>query len=438
VLAVTTALVTAVAGAVTVGAGPASADASLGAAIADVADAQLSAGHTHEDATGCNFYTGAIGNPDSGCATPGWGSGDWCADFAKYVWREGGAVEDLSSLNSYADSFRTYGINHDTWHTPSGYTPRPGDAIVYPDKNGNGIADHVGIVISSSGGQVTSVEGNSGSGNGVVGKYTQSVGVAWGYTTPVGHGLAKSRDVTGNGWDDVVARNATDHALYVYDGYASGKLASARQLGAGWGAMTSVLTGEFTGDRVNDLIGIQTSGDMYLYTGNGNGTFGAGRVIGTGWGAMRFVVTADFTGEGHNDLVALRTDGVLFEYTGKGNGTFAAPRQLATGWGGQTALLAGDFDNDDHGDLVGRSPEGNLNVYTGHGDAAFKAPVEISHGWQGMTALIPGDFTGDDYTDVLGRTSDGRLLMYPMGHGGSLGAGTALGTGWNNLDLFQS
>ncbi|SDZ34253.1 Repeat domain-containing protein [Amycolatopsis xylanica] len=246
-----------------------------------------------------------------------------------------------------------------------------------------------------------------------------------------------SRDVTGNGWDDILARNASDDKLYLYDGFAPGKLASPRAMGTGWGATRIVLTGDFTGDTEGDLLGITTAGDMNLYTGNGS-TFSAPKLVGTGWNSMKFVVTADFTGEGTNDLIGIQEgSGDLYFYAGNGNGTFSAPRKLASGWGGQTALVAGDFDDDNHGDLVGRAANGDLNQYRGYGNAQFSAPAKFSNGWNGITALIPGDFTGDGKTDIAGRTADGTLNLYPS-YGTTLGSGVALGTGWNGHNLYQS
>lgn len=247
-----------------------------------------------------------------------------------------------------------------------------------------------------------------------------------------------SRDVSGNGWDDIVARNAADNDLYLYNGYASGKFNSPQKLGTGWGGTTTLLTGDFTGDSAGDLLGISTNGDMNLYAGNGHGQFAAPKKIGSGWGSMKYVVTADFTDDGVNDLIGLQNgSGDLYLYRGNGNATFSAPTKIAGGWGGQTALVAGDFTGDGHGDLVARDPSANLNLYTGHGNAAFNAPTKFGSNWSGITALIPGDFTGDGKTDIAGRTTDGTLNLYPS-NGNTLGAPQKLATGWNIHNLYQS
>jgi CHAP domain len=65
----------------------------------------------------------------------GWHNGEWCADFVKYCWDNGGA--DTSDLNGLADSFRAYGDDpkHNTSHKDASYQPQVGDAIVYGDQH---------------------------------------------------------------------------------------------------------------------------------------------------------------------------------------------------------------------------------------------------------------------------------------------------------------
>lgn len=163
-----TALVGLVAGLLVMLAGQPVASASqVGDAAANVALGELgpnrSPGHLENPAnSGCNKYSGALYGASSGCA-PGygdnghWGTNAWCADFAKWVWKQVGA--DTSGLDSRAITFYNYGFNHGTWHPAgSGYTPQPGDAILYGINASKTYADHVGIVAASSGPGV--VQGN--------------------------------------------------------------------------------------------------------------------------------------------------------------------------------------------------------------------------------------------------------------------------------------
>ncbi|WP_155361037.1 CHAP domain-containing protein, partial [Acrocarpospora macrocephala] len=169
--------------------------------IVSVAQSQLNnASRNHEQplGSGCNYYTGYFRTwkPAAGCpATDGvqWRDSDWCADFSKYVWKNAGVpyadVPETSGgvLTGWASSFKDYGTTHGTWHTrASGYTPQPGDALVF-DWDQNGVIDHVGIVKSASGSTVYTIEGNSGD-RIKENSYSRTNIDIVGYSSPVGAG----------------------------------------------------------------------------------------------------------------------------------------------------------------------------------------------------------------------------------------------------------
>ncbi|MFC4531966.1 CHAP domain-containing protein [Sphaerisporangium dianthi] len=167
--------------------------------IVSVAQGQLgnsSRNHEQPMGSGCNYYTGYFRSwkPSSGCpSTDGvqWRDSDWCADFSKYVWKNAGvknaniAEGDGGVLTGWAASFRNYGTKYGTWHTrSSGYTPQPGDAVVF-DWDGDGEIDHVGIVKSATSGTVYTIEGNSGD-RIKENSYSRSNGDIVGYSAPLG------------------------------------------------------------------------------------------------------------------------------------------------------------------------------------------------------------------------------------------------------------
>ncbi|MEV8506229.1 CHAP domain-containing protein [Actinoplanes sp. NPDC051475] len=119
----------------------------------------------------------------------GWVGRNWCADFAKYIFKWAGA--DTEHLNGLAASFKTYGVAMGTWHRAGSYIPRRGDAVMY-DWDHDGDIDHVGIVTSwyadNTDGTYGSVEGNRGGGNGKVIHVTDqdnNGASVYGFTTPV-------------------------------------------------------------------------------------------------------------------------------------------------------------------------------------------------------------------------------------------------------------
>ena len=97
----------------------------------------------------CNKYS-AYWGAGTACAH-GLRSEEWCADFAAWVWRKGGARFTYgytpSDINAAAESFYLWAVAHGTWHPlGSGYTPRPGDVAVYGLDPTSGTAAHVAIV----------------------------------------------------------------------------------------------------------------------------------------------------------------------------------------------------------------------------------------------------------------------------------------------------
>jgi hypothetical protein len=80
---------------------------------------------------------------------------EWCADFAAWAWKQGGAEVDYQLapgfLNSNSASFYVWGLEHHTWHpVGSHYVPQPGDVAVYGLDTTAVTADHVAIVTAAS------------------------------------------------------------------------------------------------------------------------------------------------------------------------------------------------------------------------------------------------------------------------------------------------
>jgi len=136
---------------------------------------------------------------------------NWCAEFARWVWAKSG-VPDVRGLNSWAQSFKDYGIDRDLYHRrSSGYDPQPGDAIVFDwdhDPGDDHPIDHVAIVTSVSGGQVHTIGGNQDGSdfyNSVVSRASYSLGNGDidGYVEPSGADGRRSHDFNEDGRDDI-------------------------------------------------------------------------------------------------------------------------------------------------------------------------------------------------------------------------------------------
>ncbi|MCH4071973.1 RICIN domain-containing protein [Pseudoramibacter sp.] len=120
--------------------------------VANIAESQLG---THEGTNNYTkygvWYAGLVHNKS-------FEHGAWCAMFASWC----GAQAGVPSSIYYYHAYTPYGVqwyqSHNCWQWKN-YTPRTGD-LVYYDWQRDGVVDHVGVVVNSQNGMITTVEGN--------------------------------------------------------------------------------------------------------------------------------------------------------------------------------------------------------------------------------------------------------------------------------------
>jgi hypothetical protein len=248
-------------------------------------------------------------------------------------------------------------------------------------------------------------------------------------TTPFG-------DRNGNGWSDVLARQSSNGALYLYPGNGTG-LAARTQIGSGWNVMNAIVRhGDFTGDGFEDIFAREAStGYLWRYPGTASGGFGARTRHGTGWNAMREITAiGDLTGDGRNDLVAVATStGRMYLYPGPNLTTRIA---LGVGWNTMDELTGiGDFNRDGRTDLIAREKAtGNLWFYPGQG-GTFPTRMRISTAnWSGLRDIASiGDFNRDGFLDMVAvLKSTGNMYRY-LGTSTGFASGIFSSSGWSGL-----
>jgi hypothetical protein len=417
----------------------------------------------------CNFYSGQV-DGGSGCdGHSGWGYGDWCADFVRYIWGRAGGVRGMSRLDSYAESFKTYGIAEGTWHPVGGtaYTPKPGDAVVYMDDGGiRGKADHVGMVESYSNGTLTTIEGNWSY---RVSKRVNPTRIQ-GFTEPVVTDSGGSKhDFTGEGRDDVVAVTKSANggtSLTLYAGGGTGASPTLSWKGTGGSDnlpfdSTKFTVGEVNGDDKSDVVWLgptSTGGTQFgVFRGNGTGFDGsvfAGSTSLPLAGAQ--YVTGDFTDDERDDLVAITksANGGTSLTLYAGGGTATAPNFTWKGTGGSdnlpfdsTKFTVANANGDNKDDVVwlGPTPTGGtqFGVFRSNG-AGFDGSV-----FAGSTSLsmagaqyVTGHFTDDDRDDLVAITKSANggtsLTLYAGGGTATAPSFTWKGTGGSDNLPFDS
>lgn len=249
---------------------------------------------------------------------------------------------------------------------------------------------------------------------------------------------------------DVLVRDKAGR-LWFLRGDGTGQLVGT----GGWNAMNALARhGDFSGDGREDVIAREAStGKLWLYPGTGTGSLGTRKLMGTGgWNAMsRIVAYGDLSGDGRSDVLAVeKSTGKLWLYPGTGAGTLGARKLIGTsGWNGMNALVGpGDMNSDGRPDLIARQAStGYLYLYPGRTGALGSRVLIGNGGWNVMdTFLGLGDVTGDGHGDLVTSTKSsyvgescrgvGCQLVYPGRGTGALAPRVETADDWWNLNGF--
>lgn len=205
-------------------------------------------------------------------------------------------------------------------------------------------------------------------------------------------------DLTGDGRDELVTINydGTITAWHNEGMFPQRGWGSFGEIGREWyGDPAAIHLADVNGDRLADLVGVDTMEDGSLNVWTNNGEF-------TGWpwadpinlGAGRVDITrvrlADLTGDGRADLVTVTNTGELrlCRNTGALPGwPWADPVSAGTTGSDLSDLRFADLDGDRYADLVTVDADGRLTARRNTHDLAWGTPVPVTVFHEGTVYL---------------------------------------------------
>lgn len=249
--------------------------------------------------------------------------------------------------------------------------------------------------------------------------------LAAGYQKPF-TSRAKSTDISGTPWPDLVVRNKTNKRAYLIRTGGQVDYKSRKSAAAGWQRMNLVAAaGDLTGDGVADMVGrTRSTGVTGVYPGTTRGTFGAAAMTTKRFSTMDQITgVLDMNGDQHDDLVARdATSKTLYLFRGNGKGRFHKRLVLATNWSRYDRVLGvGDMTGDGKVDLAARDGKGRLWLVPGNTTRSLGTPVALPFSGRSYDLISGiGDVTNDGRPDIIVRSRKSKLTyIYPGdGHGG--------------------
>jgi hypothetical protein len=203
----------------------------------------------------------------------------------------------------------------------------------------------------------------------------------------------------------------------------------------------AIAAGDFNGDGIPDLAvaPVLDEGTSEVLLGNGDGTFtNAGGILenDNNTATSNAIAAADFNGDGNLDLVETCSgdeapcNNLLLVLSGNGDGTFTQFCETPLPFAGSQSIAVGDFNGDGQPDVaVTNSGANGVNVFLNAG-GCLSAVSAIPLTGDGPTSIAAADFNGDGKLDLAVANSGSNNVTILLGNGdGTFTAAASPATG---------
>ena len=243
-------------------------------------------------------------------------------------------------------------------------------------------------------------------------------------------------DFNGDGIPDLVILGS---GISVFLGNGDGTFTAAPSPSAD--SPGAIAVGDFNGDGIPDLAVAPAfdEGNSEVLLGNGDGTFTtANGSFGNGNGTVtsNSIAAADFNGDGKLDLVETCSgneapcNNLLLILSGNGDGTFTQFSETPLPFAGSQSMAVGDFNGDGQPDVaVTNSGANGVNVFLNNeGGLSFVYTMPATGA--GPSSIAAADFNGDGKLDLAVANSGSNNVTILLGTGdGTFTAAASPATG---------
>ena len=209
-----------------------------------------------------------------------------------------------------------------------------------------------------------------------------------------------SGDFTGDNITDLVVTHTDQDKIKLLRNDGSATFTDNGSLTVG-DVPLKLLSGDWNSDNQTDLAVINRDNSSVSILQNSSGVFSVSQTLSVSAHPIQ-IASADWDGDNDADLAVLSRDSTLVQiWLNSGSGTFNAQSTTYTVGSSPIDMISGDWNCDAKQDLaVSNYGDSTLSLIYGNGTGDFDSPLTISSG-RGPGAMAAADFDNDSIMDFV-------------------------------------